>query len=62
MEQTGKGAAMVLTRRWPPAKPGHQPQDIGVSERAEFDHAFDAAVSNRSAAILVIDDPLFWDM
>ena len=37
---------------------GIEPQDIGVSERAEFDHAFDAAVSNRSAAILVLDDPV----
>ena len=54
-----KGAAMVLDETLAACKSlGIEPQDIGVSERAEFDHAFDAAVSNRSAAILVIDDPV----
>jgi len=33
-------------------------QDIGVSEATEFDRAFDAAVSNKSAAVVVLDDPV----
>jgi putative ABC transport system substrate-binding protein len=39
-------------------KLGIEPQDIGVSEHTEIDHALDSAVSNRSAAIVVIDDPV----
>jgi ABC-type uncharacterized transport system substrate-binding protein len=31
-------------------------QDIGVSEATEFDRAFDAAASNKSEAVVVIDD------
>ena len=33
-----------------------EPYDIGVSEAAEFDRALDVAVSNKSAAVVVIDD------
>jgi putative ABC transport system substrate-binding protein len=33
-------------------------QDIGVSEATEFDRAFDAAVSNKSEAVVVLDDPV----
>ena len=33
-------------------------QDIGVSEVTEFDRAFDAAVSNKSEAVVVLDDPV----
>ena len=33
-------------------------QDIGVSEVTGFDRAFDAAVSNKSEAVVVIDDPV----
>ena len=33
-------------------------QDIGVSEATEFDRAFDAAVSNKSQAVVVVDDPV----
>jgi putative ABC transport system substrate-binding protein len=33
-------------------------QDIGVLEATEFDRAFDAAVSNKSEAVVVLDDPV----
>jgi putative ABC transport system substrate-binding protein len=33
-------------------------QDIGVSEAAEFDGVFDAAVGNKSTAVVVLDDSI----
>jgi len=33
-------------------------QDIGVSEASEFNRAFDAAASNKSEAVVVLDDPI----
>jgi putative ABC transport system substrate-binding protein len=58
-----KGAALILHEMQAACKKlGIEPQDIGVSEHTEIDHALDSAVSNRSAAIVVIDDLSCRDM
>jgi putative ABC transport system substrate-binding protein len=54
-----KGAALVLEEITAAGRSLNiELQDIGVSEATEFDRAFDAAVSNKSAAVVVIDDPV----
>jgi putative ABC transport system substrate-binding protein len=54
-----RGAALVVEEMRTACKRLHiDLQDIGVSETVEFGGAFDAAVSNKSSAVVVIDDPV----
>ena len=54
-----RGAALVLEEMKAAANSlGLELHDIGISEVGELEHAFQAAVSNRSSAVVVNDDPV----